>query len=157
MIHLIGNLYSVEVPSDYILKIEPRNEYISYTSREENLKFDGESQLNYVPIGFDFKIIGEVSKYEISFDVDPYVEELEPVRYRDYLGNREWFAMKNNSFRSLLQSKGIYFENPIEKLDVSDFDNGVGIEYDNFYRNVRLWQESENKVIKGKLIILEKL
>lgn len=62
---------------------------------------------------------------------------------------------KNESFRSLLQSNGIYFKNPISikplKSHYSQEDGSFQLFEDDF----REWQSYESKLIKGKIIILK--
>lgn len=160
MIHLIRNLYSVEVPSDAKKLIKIKYDF------NGNYMLESICDKFKLKIPFDFKILGEVSKDEISFDVEPYVEIFNKglaKRYVDYM--RKWLLYRTpkESFRSLLQSKGIYFENPIQKPDVTCLRNEEGFcqcgeESVRDCRDLKWkWQESQKKVIKGKLIILEKL
>lgn len=164
MTTLIENkLYCVEVPSDATeFNIDGKELY--YKSNFEG--FGEVGRLRNIPdLSDDFKIIGEVSKDEISFDAEPYVEKTDsPYWYSrgfsfiDYTNDSNCFTTSEESFLRLLQSKGVYFENPIKEPE----SRGVSEHYilgptDEEALAYDEWQESENKLIKGKLIILDKL
>lgn len=118
----------------------------------------------YFPEG-SYKILGEVTKDKIGFDVEPYVETFGVTRFR-------WFGYKNylltNSayqdftcktkeelFYSLLEANGLYFENPEGESYPDRFAESDGtLQTLDWHRNK--WKEFEDKLIRGKLLILEK-
>jgi len=97
MTTLIENkLYCVEVPSNTVIeKIEEPIRMVARTPEGGKI--------------FDFKILGEVTKYEISFDVEDVVEcyDKKEDLFYCFEQNKPYYLSKNNSFRSLLQSKGV--------------------------------------------------
>lgn len=92
----------------------------------------------------DFKILGTVTATDISFDVEPYVERDSSISFKDYVGDKWPFPNPNGSFRSLLASKGLYFENP----------NG---EYNKFRSDIREsdWKQAQQNIVQ-KLVILKR-
>jgi len=74
-----------------------------------------------------------------------------------------YFDYPQLSFYSLLQSKELYFVNPIEKPDVTCLRNEKGFcqcgeESVKDCRDMKWqWQQAESKVIKGKLVILKSI
>lgn len=155
MIHLIGNLYSVEVPNN---NIKYKIEVLS-----ENDEFEEETMLIFDTLDFlrltqgKYKILGEVIADWISFYTEHYVEKeyievsdthslngyIEGIGFKDYNDEDNLFESSIESFYSLLQSKGIYFEHCCGNF----IDDGVVGE--------TCCQKPNG--IKGKLIILEKL
>jgi len=168
MTHLIGNLYSVEVPSDATQwKIDTLKEDEEFEEMTI-LMFDN---LEYIKLpSSDFKILGEVTKDKINFPTAEFLRkviekqkdfykgeiiDIEDVTYYNYQNKKFDIEHQSDGFRSLLQSKEIYFENTIEKPKIKTISDRDSVS-DNMLK-FQQWQESENKVIKGKLIILEKL
>ena len=112
------------------------------------------------------KILGEVTKDKIGFDVEPYVDSYEwedsttdglKLAYRDYKDGKEtddyWdmypFDEPRESFYSLLAANGLYFENPVKVSGKHIVGTINKLTHD--------WQYFEEKLIRGKLLILEKL
>lgn len=143
MIHLIGNLYSVEVPSDIVInKDELLNNLLKTTSGIEKVSL---------------KILGEVTKDKINFPTADFlmkkietqkdfyngkVIDIEDVTYYNYESKEYDIHFQSDGFRSLLYSKGLFF-----KYCCGEFiDDGVVGE--------TCCQKPNG--IKGKLIILEK-
>jgi len=166
MTTLIENkLYCVEVPSD-ATEIQTWNHGIGFKTNMLDRKPDDTNGFYHIETGLfkmkDFKILGEVDADTIYFDVEPYLEYdkylNKPI---NYIQIDMVFKDKNESFRSLLQSKLIYFENPMGKLEIccSGRDCGcMGMPTNiSSMEELEEWEEFENKVIKGKLIILDKL
>lgn len=166
--HLNEKLIAVEVPSD-ATEIQTWNHGIGFKTKIIDRKPDDTNGFYHTETGLfrwkNWKIIGEVDANTISFDVEPYLEYdkylNKPI---NYIQTDMVFKDKNKSFRSLLQSKGLYFENPIKKPNGEHYyyDNKVSFDeietlWDggSYNEDLEKWQESENKVIKGKLIILE--
>ena len=79
---------------------------------------------------FDYHKIGEATEDEISFDIEPYVEQ-------------------NESFRSLLQASGLNWVNPFSNKCKKETPPSKDFEH------LKQWQEAERKLIKGKLIFLK--
>jgi len=141
MIQLKEKLYCVEVPSDATeIYLNEFGSFIDYNSNNISRTL----QLNF----YANKILGEVTKDEINFCCYEIVKD-----YVVPLKDTKAFLISINSgcndfkFRSLLQSKGIYFENKL--CDYSEALKRHIISGE--------WQKQEDKKIKGKLIILEKL
>jgi len=136
------NLIPVEVPKD------AKNVRKSMNSND--LLYD---HFNIINIGFDFEILGEFTDTEFSFDVElPNKKFVRRTVYKDF-NNPEsgFFDTNEESFRSLLQSNGIFFENPLGKTPniLRDSENSWTSE------KYKEWQSYESKLIKGKLIILK--
>lgn len=94
-------------------------------------------------IGFDFQILGTVTKDNIDFDVETHVPS-------DH-------GMLNNQyyFRWLISSKGLHFENPYGETE----PNITHIGKSNYTSNVDLvikWQQAQNNLIE-KLVIIKKV
>lgn len=127
----------------------------------------------------NWKILGYLTKDEISFDVEPYVEGskinyesgLMKCRYKEYNDKKFKWITKDESFRSLLQSHNIHFTNkfgkhPMER-DTEEMDVYVG---NGRYAKRRVnmkpsaipeswlkeWNEAQSHVI-DKCVILEKI
>ena len=100
----------------------------------------------------DFEILGFATKDEISFGVEPYVEKYY-AGYKNYLAEG-YFLDKNQGFYSLLQSKGIYFVNPMEKPKEPKVKTS-GRMADYFTKNIK-WQSYESKIAK-KVVIINKV
>jgi hypothetical protein len=96
-----------------------------------------------VPEG-NYKILGEVTKDKIGFDV----KELGEVP----LSSKESHELLNSNdkidFYKFLAANGLYFENPI-----SEFERPIATSIQDLSNK---WQSYENNLIKGKLLILEK-
>lgn len=105
----------------------------------------------------DFEQIGicTLPELEFGFEVDEswvdYYKKFIDKRYKDYLDNS--FVLnftKEDSFRTriqkAIQDEGLLLVNP---YDIK------GQTFSNEHQNK--WQESESKVIRGKLLIIEKI
>lgn len=153
MTQLTPTLYAVEVPRDAIkIELTENKTALSY--------FIGIETEFTLTDGFEqFKILGEVTKDEIGFDCEPcilnlgYNYVLNCFQYSNLNEPEKGFWTKEKAFRSLLQSKGLFFENPIEKPNCDCYT-----EYDREGCPDECWKwiNNENKLIKGKLLILEK-
>ena len=158
------NLIAVEVPTDASDYRILNNILLNFESVDTNLIFL-HSKCD--------KILGETTKDKIGFDCEFYVEKYawedspdygEKYAYRDYVDGEEtdnyWDMYPfdvdeiNKSFYSRLAANGIYFENPLgyPQFDIkneSDFN-----EVADFHTK---WQSYEDKIVKGKLLIIEKI
>jgi len=117
------NLIAVEVPKDAIRikKFDLKEHDDEETGFSLEWLIQGNSFYDAKLIPFDFEILGEVTDTEVSFDVEPYLKNDTVFingmhRFRTYtdLPSGNTFD-KNESFRSLLQSNGLYFKNPMGK------------------------------------------
>lgn len=108
-----------------------------------------------------YKTAGIATKDEIYFDVEPYVERITVEHYRNYLDNSFYLdrscTSKDESFRSLLNANYLYFENPFPKPKPMTIYTDDDIVFDWDQLIVKEYQEMEQKVIKGKLLILEEI
>jgi len=131
----LGNgLFAVSVPDK--AEIQFSKERIAFITDE------GFETLNPK---FDFEILGTVTKDNIDFDVEPYVETHKNAkRYLDYTAERKYFDYPEISFRSLLSSKGLFFENP------------YGDKEPNYLYRRNKWQQAQNNLIE-KLVIIKKV
>jgi hypothetical protein len=171
------NLIAFEVPQDanyfYLDKIEEDN---------YELQFISGGAEHGRGLEFESIILGEVTKDEIGFDVEPYIvlDEINAGR-KLYLIFGKYYneprhervlstTDKKEVFKSLLVANGLYFENPLSEPNLSSYEfkgtsvgftgtifpnNGYDIE--GFNAEYKKWQSFEDKRIKGKLLILEKL
>lgn len=152
------NLIAVEVPkyaSDFFL-IKPANyfhinyELPEYHSGVALFYNDFGGKCNYPT---KIKILGEVTKDKIGFDVEPYAEKEMNGFYKNYSwdgsGRYYGYLTPYDSFRSLLAINGLYFENPIKVSGKHIVGTITKLAQD--------WQSFEDKLIKGKLLILEKI
>lgn len=162
------NLIAVEVPKSamkYILASYNNNGYYSndlYYATTESLF----NNVCFPASESKIKILGEVTKDKIGFDFEPYVgKELKSVGYvwMDYTlydfedtdkGNVVVYEEKRpykfdeaeDSFYSLLVANGLYFENPMDAWYTYTTEEDCD-----------KWQQIEDNLIKGKILILEKL
>ncbi len=157
------DLIAVEVPKD--ANYTTHNNRLEFISQEKGIGCIFLSQTTKDK----FRSLGEVTADSISFDVEDYIDydviaDLMPV-FRNYITkDLDIFNLsEEQSFRSLLQSNGLYFVNLIEKPKKyvpisSNPTEELRINAEECYSNdLAEWQESERKVIKGKLVILKKL
>lgn len=110
---------------------------------------------------FDYHKIGESTEDEISFDVEPYVEQNEfdvencdgllvgVTKFWDYEDESFYLIDKNESFRSLVQASGLNWANPFSNKCKRETPPSKDFEH------LKQWQEAERKLIKGKLIFLK--
>jgi len=171
-IKLTENIYAVVVPKDSIqYKVETLDADEDYEAMTV-LIFDN---LDYIqlPLG-KYELLGEVTADEITFDCEPYVEKnhfvsmfdgKETHNYKNYLYPNYMCLDAKESLYSLLQSKEIYFVNPIEKPNGEDYYYDSQVSFDEVETNYDLesyksdlakWQEYESKVVE-KVIIIKKV
>lgn len=134
MQHLIRNLYAVPVPG-----IVTELHVINYMQDSDAGKY---------------RVIGHVTATEISFDVERYLESWNISHvgkaFKCYTGKTEFYTCANKSFRSLLQSKELYFENPLKDA----WDEACKWGHGGCTKNEH--DEAAKKVVE-KLIIIEKV
>lgn len=147
MTELTPKLFAIEVPNHIASEsifIDENNLLDSW-----NPHYKGGCQL---PEG-QWKLIGTIDKDGMDFDCKTFVHwfatEIGNIYYKDYRINVNGYPFSNpaDAFRSLLASKNLHWENPICK----SFPKGAEIatKYE--------WEKCENALIKGKLVIIEKL
>lgn len=156
-----NKLYCVEVPSD-ATEIQTWNHGIGFKTNMLDRKPDDSNGFYHTETGLfkmkGFKILGEVTEDEVDIFKGSFLDcensiDIPEYRYGGELHPKEMFwdyeeksfslESSESSFRSLLQSKGIYFEHC----------------YGNFIDDGVVGETCCHKPngIKGKLIILEKL
>lgn len=107
----------------------------------------------------NYRVLGTVTKDEISFDCEPYVEKrivLGDTVFKDYSkGYPNWLYEPARSFRSLLQSKGIHFVNPYGDKNprLEDYSKFAINAREHDFKNWDVWQNS----LVEKVIIIEKI
>lgn len=156
-------LHSISVP------IEATEFKVSGTNYPCYKEKDGQWQA--IPPRFiddaKYIVLGTVIADEIDFDVEPFVESiyleggLRP--YRNYLTADAFIILeKEMSFRSLLESKGQHFVNPMgEKPKLQIDSSSLTILERNCIlsdHNARIeeWQQYENNLVQ-KLVIIKKV
>lgn len=118
----------------------------------------------------DFKILGTATKDTIDFDCEPCVESIEVSEYKyggelhpkdmflDYTTNTYWLESYEESFRSLIESKGLYFVNPYGDMEPEHiYSDSPNKNTSRMYQDrLNKWQQAENNLIQ-KLLIIQKL
>ena len=166
------NLIAVEVPKD-ATEIQIWNHGIGFKTKLIDRMPDDTNGFYHLETGLfrwkGFEILGEVTDTEISFDAEPYLEKdnslgignFYKIYTEEFTESHKVISStnKNKSFRSLLQSNGLFFENPIGKAEscCSGRDCGCMGQPINFSckEEFEEWESYESKLIKGKLIILK--
>lgn len=160
-IKLIDALYAVEVPADAKdFRVTYNHNYqedMNLSSWDITFLFNKTLRLrNYVSLNIQdenirFEILGEVTADEISFDPIKFVNAYGNDKHLDLYGYEET-TLKNRveQFYSLLQSKGLYFVNPMGEK--SKWVSPNGVKWEDYEKQ---WKEAESKVIKGKLVIIK--
>lgn len=107
-----------------------------------------------------FEILGSVTASEIDFYVDTFVEgyvldsyTTYTKAYTNYYNNKKGCWHADESFRSLLSSKGLFFKNPLGDVEpvmsmCSSKEECLQLRSE--------WQQAENNLVQ-KLIILKRL
>lgn len=151
----LGNgLFAVGVPED-AEKIELTNYGLLW-----EIGADWDSLHFMQDVNSNFKILGTVTKDNIDFDVDTYVE-CENGRFKNYQTKDAFIVLTSElSFRSLLASKELYFENPY-----GDPPHNIGLLHtyatghslmDASFKPAIKWQQAQNNLIE-KLVIIKKV
>ena len=126
-------IIAVEVPRD-ATEVQVWNHGIGFKAKSIKREPDDTNEFFHLHTGLgrwrDFELLGEATEDEISFDVEPYVEQ-------------------NESFRSLLQASGLNWANPFSNKCEKETPPSQDFEHP------KQWQEAERKLIKGKLIFLK--
>lgn len=111
-----------------------------------------ETNLQVKSFDFDFEILGTVTKDTIDFDCEGIgckkekPEYKQEQKYSDYDQMiSDWLNDTRPTFRSLLQSLGIYFENPLGE-EPSCINNDVWYSYER-------WEDAQSKVIDKAVIL----
>lgn len=157
--HLKDNLYGIEIPADILGEIQVgkflSKNIIRYVraGQPSNIIFYSEE----LPEG-NWKILGTASKDKISFDVDEIIPDGDGVYFINYLTGLRAFNNKIESFYSLLNSKGYYWENPMGEKPVCNpkckcnEEAKFACQGDDAY-----WHEYEKKLLSGIILLIEKV
>lgn len=172
-IQITPTIIGVVVPNDaFGFKTEYEDKYTflyaHLKSKPDNHSyFDEETFEDYYNMGViaqthredgvpKFKIHGTCTLPELEFDfevAESWVESKWFIRirfYKDYIKSKNNAITKEDSFRTRIQKAifdaGLLLINPIEIK---------GQTFSNEHQNK--WQESKSKVIRGKLLIIEKI
>lgn len=150
MTELTPKLFAIEVPieaEDVRIHNDPVGICLPSISYLKNSNFC----IDKLPKG-QWKIIGLIDKDGMDFSVsENFIPELILAsKSGNLLDTKE---KREQVVRSLLASKGQHWVNPLgERPNMADYDNqSLG------YLDLAAWQAAENALIKGKLIIVEKL
>lgn len=173
MTQLLENLYTIEVPAD------ATEVHIGKPFGKSRIVYKSPKFYEYrkIELNGEYKLIGEVTADSMTFDPEPYVQ----AECGGFMGNVKGFhdycqvgvtmdglplETAEQSFRSFLQSNGKHFKNPLGQrpyiLDTVDafgnlkYEGSRGIDRGRFGEDLIAWHEAEEKVIKGKLIFIEK-
>ena len=145
LIEILPNVYGVKVPSDASnFKIQKPfiDNRVYWNAKENEVSYLYNQTLDTG----NWKILGTLTKDEISFDVFEIVDKCDDLgNYKNYKTNNFTFWCSKQSFRSALP-KEIYFENPFEEPNRSTHTN---LECEN-------WQTAQENITQ-KLLILQKL
>lgn len=143
---------------------------ISIGSLGQELYFIHEGVIKYITIGQGkYELLGEVTSNWISFSTENYVEKeyievsdihslngyIEGIAFKDYNDEDNCFESSIESFYSLLQSKGIYFVNPMEKPKGTNLNSSF-FEMQIDFNAEKEWQSHESKIVK-KVVILKEI
>lgn len=140
-IKLTDTLSGVVVPKETI-KCEIKNN-VANTESLYLKAFKDEYVYRFIPIEEKgvFELLGEVTADSISKELEGF------LKYE--------FSWCEYEFRSLLQSKGIYFVNPIEKPKVTNLESSF-FEMQVDFNQEKEWQEAESKLVE-KVVIIKKV
>ena len=113
---------------------------------------------------FDYKIIGLIETPNVDFDFEVQESWVRNIgnstfifgdAYENYLNEEEMFENIKDSFRTriqkTIQDNGLYLMNPLGLFD--EFDKQI---FNHSTGRLKLWQEAEEKTIKGKLLLIKK-
>lgn len=152
------SLYCIDVPED-AENIEEHGNYITYHTGMGTEDYD---ILRY-SFDEDYEVVGEVTKEEILFDCEPHIDSWNSVSndgtkvYENYAKGIPKCRSADKSFRSLLTSNGILFENPIERPELKDYSIGQDCyNWEKMAEDTSKFESFEDKLITGKLLILTK-
>lgn len=143
----------VELPIEYGF-IEVNGDIIKYDP-DINSEY-GSFQSDKLPSG-NWQLLGICSEKEIDFDCEDLVRYRgfkNKCEYVDYVNDKGSYDFAEDSFRSLLASRGLYFINPLGEKEnvlagkpfesVSDLDN-----------RIQAWLTAESTRLTGNLVILK--
>lgn len=163
---LLPTIYAIRVP------VEARRLFISHLNylcaEYKDKGYSWKEILIDEPLGGKWRIIGTVSADTIDFDCEPYVEyndlhysreksQIMPL-FKCYEGKYSATTNKDESFRSLLNSKGARWVNPYPK-PIAPFQYSIMEEglHERYKEKLSQWQAAEQFLIKGKLVVLERI
>ena len=158
------DIIAVEVPRD-ATEVQVWNHGIGFKAKSIKREPDDTNGFFHLHTGLgrwrDFELLGEATEDEISFDVEPYVDQNEfdvenyngllvgVTKFWDYKDESFYLIDKDESFRSLLQASGLNWVNPFSNKCEKETPPSQDFEH------LKQWQEAESKRIKGKLIFLK--
>lgn len=156
MKQITEQLFAIEVPIDANCTID-NNGFFNILIEKSTSNFES----TFLPKG-NYKILGTAQltngQVVFDFDVEPFMEIYSPggikiKAYTDFMNIGLWKKTPQESFISLLESKDIYFVNPLGEKPI--VYNGENFDFKKV--NIRRkWKIAESKVVKGKLLIIEK-
>lgn len=165
---ITDTLFCVEVEKDahtFCLDEDGCLQYKTATRKLHCIDIDSDGYL---------ELLGYCTDKEISFPIDEFLEKIHLhhdgetgfIGYKDYANEENCFVYshlncRERSFRSLLLSKGLYFDNPNgcepELIDfVSEFISDEELR-DAYKHNHNEWQSLEAAKITGKLVFFKLL
>lgn len=149
LIEILPNVYGVKVPKKEVKYIKVKLDF------NGNYMLESVDDTFKLKVPFDFKILGTLTKDEISFDASGIVEKVDKL-FKNYKASLN-FVNAELSFRSALPEE-VYFENPFEKPFYSDlmfmyFNYKQKTEYQ---EKLNIWQTAQENITQ-KLLILERL
>ena len=176
LVKISETIYLIFLPAD-VHNFNVQAEHLIY--REGKLKL-----WKYFKIGFDFKIHGTCTlpAFDFDFEVDEsWVEKKkfnkgvfieDTYLYRDYLSSNEnmcfvglpEYECRVKSFKSkiqkAIQDEGMFVVNPYKKPDNYELWEKYG-SFTQYGESLTIhslqWQSAESKIVKGKILIIEKL
>lgn len=162
------NLIAVEVPKDaYDFGIRNLSNNVcslTYNLANKNYAFPP-SENKILDFAFE-EIIGTIDNGVFDFEAGNYV--LNDLHLRNdgyaldynYLTHKYEFEEPQESFLSLLEENGVLLTNPMgEKPEPISYEEEDDLGVVSAVRNQKIgkWQSYESKVVKGKLLIIEKI
>ena len=166
-----------ELPNLYVVKVELTAD--DFNVIENNLLYDpNPNNMNIIYktsiIGFDFEILGYVTKDEISFDASELVESTEIdveqydgimvalPRYKDYEEDKFHLFTSDESFRSALDKNKIFFINHLKfpsTIDHEFYDepyDGTGFYQELYSSAMDRWQTAEDNLAQKLVVLIKK-
>jgi len=136
LLKISETIYLIFLPAD-VHNFNVQAEHLIY--REGKLKL-----WKYFKIGFDFKIHGTCTLPAFDFDFEPI------------MGKEELTAL----IQKAIQDEGMFVVNPYKKPDNYELWEKYG-SFTQYGESLTIhslqWQSAESKIVKGKILIIEKL
>lgn len=147
--------YIVNVPVD-AHTFAPEKDRLFYKNTFGGIENIGHSRY----IGFEFKILGEITDDHIGFDVEPFVKRIAVGIFQNY--NHESPNMNhhcknaNDSFYSLLEASGVYYINPYgESEPIKPWQDSIMEEglHQKYKLKMEQWQTYQNQLTQKSILI----